>query len=64
MTETTLPVDSATLAISAEMRAQHDNGPHICLDGRRYIGSCLVTDPTCDYLALAILNRFPTEETP
>jgi hypothetical protein len=36
-----LPIEWARLHI----------GDHRCVDGRRYIVSCLVTDPSCDHIA-------------
>lgn len=32
-------------------------GPHRCVDGRRYVLSCLVSDPTCEKTAKAYLER-------
>lgn len=31
--------------------AQQHIGEHVCLDGRRYRLSCLVSDPMCEHLA-------------
>jgi hypothetical protein len=29
----------------------HAHGPHICVDGKNYIASCLVTDPAMESVA-------------
>lgn len=31
-------------------------GDHRCVDGRRYIVSCLVVDPSCDHIARRRMN--------
>jgi uncharacterized protein (UPF0212 family) len=46
----TLKDISNRLNMSADWVQVH-MGEHRCLDGRRYIDSCLVTDPACHHLA-------------
>lgn len=41
---------SARLGVSLECGREHQ-GDHRCIDGRHYIMSCLVSDPTCDRIA-------------
>jgi hypothetical protein len=37
-------------------------GEHHCLDGRRYINSCLVSDPTCGKIARGLLAKAKTNQ--
>jgi hypothetical protein len=46
----------ARLGISIEAAREHV-GDHRCVDGRRYVGSCLVTDPACHDVAVSNLTR-------
>lgn len=41
---------AARLGVSIECGREHQ-GEHRCIDGRRYVTSCLVSDPTCDRIA-------------
>lgn len=45
---------------SYEQALQHV-GDHYCLDGRRYIVSCLVSDPSRDHIARAIIRQIKSE---
>jgi hypothetical protein len=47
---------SERFGLPIEWARQHE-GDHRCVDGRRYIGSCLVTDPSCDHLARRRMER-------
>lgn len=51
------------LGVSIEFARQHQ-GPHRCVDGRRYVASCLVADPTCDRVAQAWLLDTTTITVP
>jgi len=42
--------------------ARYHEGQHICVDGRNYIGSCLVTDPATQQTAQYFINK-PTTRT-
>ena len=39
-----------------EWAARHV-GEHVCVDGRRYYHSCLVSDPACHETAAALIGR-------
>lgn len=41
---------------SVEWATEHTVFPHKCVDGKRYLASCLVTDPDCDRVARSYLS--------
>lgn len=47
---------AARLGLPAEFTAMHE-GYHVCIDGRHYRYSCLITDPDCDDIARSRLGR-------
>jgi hypothetical protein len=47
---------AARLGLPEMFTAMHE-GRHVCIDGRRYNVSCLITDPDCDDIARARLGR-------
>lgn len=53
--------DAATAAARfgqpTEWARYHSGDHHVCLDGRQYRGSCLVTDPAMEQVARNILAR-------
>jgi hypothetical protein len=50
VTETAVQI-AARLGVPVTWAAGHTGpGMHVCVDGRHYKGSCLASDPTCEYL--------------
>jgi hypothetical protein len=43
--------------------ARDHTGRHRCVDGRRYIYSCLVSDVSCDKVARSYMRLSETERT-
>jgi hypothetical protein len=46
---------AARLGLPELFTAMHE-GDHKCVDGRRYVASCLITDPDCDSMARGYMN--------
>ena len=55
-TKETTQQAAARLALPEMFTAMHE-GRHVCIDGRWYNVSCLITDPDCDDIARGRLAR-------
>lgn len=47
---------AARLGLPADFTAMHE-GHHVCIDGKHYTYSCLITDPDCDSMARSRLGE-------